>query len=29
VPTVKDRVMQAIVKMALEPEWGERMRSPL
>jgi N-terminal domain of reverse transcriptase len=29
IPTVKDRVMQAVVKLALEPEWGERMRSPL
>src|SRR5215204_5057280 len=28
IPTVKDRVMQALVKSALEPEWGERMRSP-
>jgi RNA-directed DNA polymerase len=27
VPTVKDRVMQAIVKMALEPEWERRFEA--
>ena len=27
IPTVKDRVMQAIVKMALEPEWESRFEA--
>jgi RNA-directed DNA polymerase len=27
VPTVKDRVMQAVVKLALEPEWETRFEA--
>ena len=27
IPTVRDRVMQAIVKMALEPEWEDRFEA--
>ena len=27
IPTVKDRVMQAIVKMALEPEWEAKFEA--